>query len=184
MLAGVELRLELRSDLPRHEDRQRHRGDQCHGARAHHGRLGEGHRRLLYRQGDRRRAPGAVPHGRALGGCLRIGAPAPQLQVLAAPERAGELERHRWQVPDRYGRRGALRDRAVPQGHAHPQHGWIWRAPVYSLVDGGSALEARLPARLSRGGRRRRVWHAVARVRRTGLHGERGVWPPDEGGHP
>ena len=162
----IELRVELRADLPRDADRQRDGADQRDGARAHHRRVGQGHRRVVHRQDDRRRAAGAVPHGGAVGGLVRVGAAAAQLEVVAPSQRPGQLVRHRRQVPDRHGRLRAVGHRAVPARHARSQHRRLRRAPLHSVVDGRSAQRARFPARLSRRGRRRRLRHAGARLRR------------------
>ncbi len=61
---GVQLRLELRADLPGDEDGPRPGRRQRDGARAHHGRDRQGHRGLLHRQDRRQRETGPLPHRR------------------------------------------------------------------------------------------------------------------------
>ena len=65
---------------------------------------GPGDRRRLHRHSDRPREPRARAHRGAGGERVRVGAPAAQLEVVALPERPGQLERRGRPLPDRHHR--------------------------------------------------------------------------------
>ena len=109
----IELRLQLRADFPGDGDRTRDRAGQRDGARARHRRVGQGHGRVVHRQGDGRGAPGAVPDRCPVGRVGRVGAAAAQLEVGAPPARGRKFGRHGRQVPHRYRRLRVVRHRAV-----------------------------------------------------------------------
>ena len=114
----VELRVELRPDLPGDEDRKGAGHRERHGARADHRRHRQGHRGLVHRQDDRQRAAGAVPHGRARRERVRVGAPAAQFQVSASPRRPRELVGRRRQIPDGHRRLQHVGEGPCALGHA------------------------------------------------------------------
>ena len=181
---GVQLRVELRADLPGDEDGQRHRRRQRDGARADHRRLRQGHGGVLRRQADRHGAAGAVPHRGAVGVGVRVGAPAAQLEVAAASAGPRQRERPGRQVPHRHGR---LRHVGAGPGagrHAGLQLGRLRRASLHPVVDARAPQGAGLPARLPRRGRRRRLRHARPGLRRRHLQPHRGLRPADEEGDP
>ena len=130
-----------------------------------------------------RRAAGAVPGGRAVRVGVRVGASAAQLEVVPASERPGQCQRHRRQVPDRLGRVRHVRERASPRRHAGPQRRRLRRAPLYPVVDVGSAQGTEFRARVSRRGRRRRIRHAGPRASARRVQAERRLRAADEAGH-
>ena len=180
----LELRVDLRADLPGDADRPRDRAEQRDGARARHRRVRQGHRGLVHRQDD------AAPSARcgaarsSVGGRLRVGAAAAQLEVGAPSQRDGQRERAGRQVPHRHRRPRRVGDGAVSARHADSQHRRLRRPPLHSLVDGRSPQRARLPVRLSRRSGRRRLRDAEPRLRRRGLQPERRLRPADEAGDP
>ena len=89
---GVELRLELRADLSRDEDRPSAASSPTRWRASlitDDDREGDG--RVVHRQDDRARAAGPLPHGGAGGERLRIGAAAAQFEVVAASAGPREL---------------------------------------------------------------------------------------------
>ena len=140
---------------------------------------------LVHRQDHGRGTPGALPHRGAVGRGVRVGAPAPELEVVASSPRHRQLGRHGRQVPDRHRRVSACRPpcrtcaacrRSRPQGYgAHIYMPW-WMADRQQRTG--------LPARLPRRGRRRWVCDPEPGLRRGGLQPERRLRPADEAGHP
>ena len=179
----VELRGELRPDLPGDEDRQGAGRRQRHGARADHRCQRQGHRRLLHRQDHRQRAPGAVPDRRAGRQLLRIGAAAAQFQVVAPSPGTGELLGQGRPLPDGHGRLQHVGDGAGAVGHAALQHRRLRLASLRAVVDVGKPQGAEFPARLPHRSRRR-LRHARHRLLHRRRQSHRRLRRADEAGDP
>ena len=160
---GVELRRQLRADLPGDEDRPREGDRQRHGARADHGRDRQGDGGLVRRQDERQRTAGALPDGRARRKRVRVGAPAAQLEVVAASAGAGEQLGQSRPLPDGHRRLERVGDDPGAVGHAALQLGWLRIAPLRPVVAVGQAQDAELPARIPHRSRRR-LRHAGRRL--------------------
>ena len=140
---GVQLRLELRADLPGDEDRPRAGPRQRHGARAHHRCDRQGHRGLVHRQDRRDRETSAVPHGRPGGERVRVVAAASQLEVAATSAGARELVRHGRPISDGHRRLEHVGVGARAIGHAALQLRRLRLAPLRAVVGLGQSAEAR-----------------------------------------
>ena len=163
----VELRVELRADFPGDGDRTRDGAGQLDGARAHHRRVGQGHGRVVHRQGDGRGTPGALPHRRAVGGGGRVGPAAAQLEIDGAIRTASATPAassastsptpSASACPRPCRTCGACR-RSRQRGYgAHLYIPW-WMADRHNELD--------FPLGLSRRSGRRRVRHAGVGIRR------------------
>ena len=159
----VELRGELRPDLPGDEDRPVQVIANAMARELITDASGQGHGRLLHRQDDRHRAAGALPHGRARGQRVRVGAPAAQFEVVAPSAGARELLRHGRPLPDGHRRLEHVGADSRAVGHAALQLGRLRLAPLRAVVALGQAQGAELPARLPHRSRRR-LRHARHRL--------------------
>ena len=153
------------------------------GARADHRRQRQGDRGLLHRQDDRHREAGALPHRRARGERLRVGAAAAQFEVVAASAGPRQLLRQGRPLPDGHRRLEHVGDGAGAVGHAALQLRRLRLAPLRAVVDVGQAQGAELPARLSHRGRRR-LRHARHRLVHRRRQSHRGLRRADEAGDP
>ncbi len=141
---GVQLRLELRADLPGDQDRPRAGPRQRHGARAHHRCDRQGHRGLVHRQDRRDRETSALPHGRPGGERVRIVAAAPQLEVVATSAGARELVRHGRPISDGHRRLEHVGVGARAIGDAALQLRRLRLAPLRAMVGLGQTSGARI----------------------------------------
>ena len=180
---GVELRVELRPDLSGDENGAREGARQRHGSRAHHGRVGKSHGGLVHRQERWLGETSPVPDGRALGERVRVGAPAPQLEVVTPRAGPRQLLRHGRALPDGHRRLEPVGDGAGALRHAALQHRRLRRPSLRAVVGLGQSAEAGLPARVSHRGRRR-LRHARHRLVHRHRQSRRRLRREDEAGDP
>ena len=121
--------------------------------------VGQSHRRVVHRQGDRRRTAGAMPHRGAVGRGVRVGAAAAQLEIAAASAGPRQSERHGRQVPHRHGRLRHVGARCRCMRGTPPFSTRTATARTSTSRGGCSIATSELdfPLRLSRRSRRRRV---------------------------
>ena len=102
-----------------------------------HGRLREGHRRLVHRQGDRSGSAGPLPHGGARRERVRVGAAAAQLERQRPSAGTGQLLGHGRPLSDGHRRLEHVGDGAGAGRDAALQLGRLQQPRLRAVVDVG-----------------------------------------------